>query len=402
VIEYHVADEVERYLSEKAYNSYNNDSTFSFIQTAPAKFAIPIDLRQVKENTPEDVTSMGLAIFQHRGSNLFNIANVTALDCVVDARWAKGKTVVESGLKYPDSDRILNYDFRTQTSRNITKAEMDQDKLDIMGDGFVPQTPELWSFVQIDLDWFDMVSPVVPNSVLERRSFGHTSQADSRDAYENTTQSSALDRLLVFAGHVPDAEYFNHDQDVAGINVSGMEVILAEFLADAISRTGAHRNIEICHFFAKQWPCSEDSDWNATTARAFAYLGPPRDTFPLPEEFRDRDPQKMALRVEFTGYIMTFQSWFDRLCMAVLLLHAVVALVYTAGRFVHGDVGEGWDTTPELIALSNRSPASSLLANTSAGIRYLKTVGAIAMVKGCAPTQGTAGEERLQLLFKRS
>jgi hypothetical protein len=147
VIEYHVANEVERYLSGKGYTSHHNDSTFSLVEAAPAKFAIPIALRQVIGDTPGDATSTGLAIFQHRGSNLFNIANVTVLSCVVDTRWAKAKTVVESGLKYPDSDRILNCGFRAHTSRNIIKAELDQDKLDIMGDSFAPQTPRLWSLV---------------------------------------------------------------------------------------------------------------------------------------------------------------------------------------------------------------------------------------------------------------
>lgn len=112
----------------------------------------------------------------------------------------------------------------------------------------------------------------------------------------------------------------------------------------------------------------------------------------------------------FTGYAMSAETWFDKLCAVLLGAHAAVAISYTLFRFSffsffssrprHSGGGprvhESWDSIPQLVALALQSPPPSsssggggsghptappLLANTCAGIQRLETAGCVAVVE---------------------
>ncbi|KAL6359106.1 hypothetical protein LRP88_09306 [Fusarium phalaenopsidis] len=107
--------------------------------------------------------SLGLVILF---KDLFNRTNVTAdisppsnvVACSIDARWAKGKTIIQTTDDYP-----IHHEYYSGKVLNLIQTEL--DFLDPMG--YVRARPPPYPMmedIRFSLDWYEMLSPTLPDT----------------------------------------------------------------------------------------------------------------------------------------------------------------------------------------------------------------------------------------------
>ena len=149
------------------------------------------------------------------------------------------------------------------------------------------------------------------------------------------------------------------------------------------------------------------SPWNKSSATTLVRIGGPKNS-------RDSETSnknvKLNMQMELHGYAMSVESWFDRLCIAVLLIHTIIALGHTVWVVWYGRTSDAWETMTEILTLGLNSDRPGYtgepgLENTSAGIRTwvpTKQVGWVEAIDGNTPTSTALDHpEELQLRFGR-
>lgn len=114
-------------------------------------------------------------------------------------------------------------------------------------------------------------------------------------------------------------------------------------------------------------------------------LGEPIEVFAPPASLDLERSTRMVMRVTFTGYMMAADNWFDYLCVAAMMVHALAALIHTVWVVWHAETSEAWDSIPEMIGLAQRSPPpceeEACLDNIGAGIASVRNLGEVAWVE---------------------
>lgn len=133
----------------------------------------------------------------------------------------------------------------------------------------------------IDKSWYDLTSPVTPDNML----FGSLRLNDDTSAQSNSSASRSLLERLVGLNSIPAAEDKLNDDGYSFLQVSGIEMTLGMFFADALSRTGIYHQREVWRTFSP-WP--QNRVWDVSFKEYTDKMvrpGPPIETFPLPEIF---------------------------------------------------------------------------------------------------------------------
>lgn len=319
--------------------------------------------------------SLGLALFRRQSSS----SNWSSVMCTLDPRWAKGKTVIES-TKYGG---MLLHEYAADRARNIVHTKLlvgDLDELQL-AHSWTPPDDGSMSVIDMRPSFFDLLTPVIPSSAVPAYLY-NTSAAD------RTTLEALMELVFSLIGYKGD---FGEDR----LQIPVMENIISTVVADGLSRSGTAFTQEASRLLGA-WEFGNWAVSDETLARTMVRTGEPVESFPRPAFLSAEGSSRMVMRAYFTGYVMAAVGWFDYFCVVVLLLHAVLALGYTLIVVWRKETSEGWDTIPELVALSQKSapPQGDVLKNTCAGIRTFRTMGKIARVEtvpaenGCLTSPG--------------
>ncbi|PNP59716.1 hypothetical protein FNYG_14847 [Fusarium nygamai] len=316
--------------------------------------------------------SLGLVILF---KDSFNPTNVTAdipppsnvVACSIDARWAKGKTIIETTDDYP-----IYHEYYTGKVLNLIQTELDfPDHM-----GYVrarPPTAPVMEDIRLTPDWYDMLSPTLPD-----KSPDHLPWMPIHGSKRTT-----LETLLI--------SVYNQD-----FKQTELENLIATVFVDGLSRSGLIPNYNASRFL-EAWSFGDFGVENDELARKLLHKGNPKEIFPQPAILKSGKSKRMEMKAIYNGYVMTAKDWFDYLCMVCLGLHAAIALVHTIFvAFIKHKTGEAWDSILELIALTQRStpPERPLLSNASAGVQSLSTVKLIAWVEAPETGETTALEDK--------
>ncbi|KAI8719899.1 hypothetical protein NCS52_00772200 [Fusarium sp. LHS14.1] len=246
-----------------------------------------------------------------------------------------------------------------------------------------PPSPEMED-IRLTTDWYNMLSPTLPDTPPDNLPWL------SIQGSKRTTLETLL--ISIYSENFRQTE---------------LENLIATFFVDGLSRSGLAPNYGATRFL-EAWPFGEFEINNTEMTRKLLHRGDPIEIFPEPAILKSGNATRMVMKAIYSGYVMTSQNWFDKPCIAGLILHAVIALVHTILVVIMGKTGGAWDSILELIALTQRStpPEESLLSGTSAGVRSLKTVKLIAWVEAPEAGATTALEDKkvpggeLQMRFK--
>lgn len=313
------------------------------------------------------ISTLGLVLFmnQTKSKHTFNVAT-----CSLDARWAKAKSIIKSS---PPSS-LLAHEFHLGRVRNTVAVGLGHNT-----NGFLKANdhfkfdPEVMTEISLDVSWYDLFSPVIPESMAGTREAG-------------TGNQTTMERILE-AARSGDPTY-----------VLQIQQTVATAMADGLSRSGMIPNRDINRALGA-W---EFGDWGVsdeTLARKLVRYGKPLESHSLPEALQDRNTTRMEMQAEYTGYAMIARDWFDFFCVAVLMAHALIALGHTLFVCWRRETSSAWDTILELVALAYKSPPpadSEVLSNTCAGVSSFKTISAVAWVEESGEAEG----EQLRLRFK--
>ncbi|KAF4958097.1 hypothetical protein FGADI_2655 [Fusarium gaditjirri] len=315
--------------------------------------------------------SLGLVILF---KDSFNRTNVTAdisppsnvVACSIDARWAKGKTVIQT-----TDDKPIYHEYYTGKVLNLIETELDfPDHM-----GYVrarPTAPEMED-IRLTPDWYDMLSPTLPDKSPDYLPWMPI----------HGSKRTTLETLLISV----------YNQDFRQIE---LENLIATVFVDGLSRSGLVPNYNASRFL-EAWSFGDSSVENDELARKLLHKGGPKEIFPEPAILKSGKSKRMEMKAIYNGYVMTAKDWFDYLCMVCLGLHAAIALAHTISvAFIKHKTGDAWDSILELIALTQRStpPERSFLSNTSAGVQSLRTVRLIAWVEAPGNGETTASEDK--------
>lgn len=377
-----VADAVRDYLSARGLVA-TKSSGVSLVPQAPQLLTIPLNI------TAGDASSIGPLILNQLDEEG---KNMDPLTCTV--RWTKATSIIEAS---PNGE-LLGHDYVRDQTRNVVKTELESSSnIQTELNQFHPQDNGSWKHIRIQPDWFDLLSPRVSSASLSNTS---RSNPDYRRQENTSADLTLLDRLLGLYDF-PTADEQN--RYTTGVRIIAMEVVISMFFTDGLSRCGAHRHRETWRLF----PAWDYNKWFETTeqlARTMVRNGDPVETYPMPEVLEGRGATRMVMRAKSFSYTLTPMNWFDYLSIALLLTHLILAAVYTLWSLWRGETSEGWDTIPELVALSQQSPPTHtpLLDNTCAGARSMRTMRRVVRVETAANLTGGAAKETLQMTFRES
>lgn len=192
-----------------------------------------------------------------------------------------------------------------------------------------------------------------------------------------------------------------------------VQSIVATVIADGMSRIGYSLNgggYTIPAYATKVIDRYDidDSNFHDEVYKGKAVLGPPQRDGPFNDTYDYNNSTKLTWKVSIGGYYYRADGAAKQFSLAVLLLHAAIALAYFAQRLWtrDRDSSDAWNSVPELLALAQNSQPTSQLANTSAGIHRGQTMARHARIRcversadeKAAATDEYLGEQ-LQLLF---
>ncbi|TPX13527.1 uncharacterized protein E0L32_005998 [Thyridium curvatum] len=354
-----------------------NGSIFSLKPREFNLFVIPIDI------DAGDASSLGLILLA--GSNGTDMSPVT---CTVDARWGRGQSIIDARL---EGDELQSHEFTSNRLRNVVKAQLANDNnIDQASPSWHPRNDGAWDHISLHPNWYDLLSPSVSDASLAEDSAarGHSSSPN---------EVTLLERLL---SRTPYPTVDKNNEFDAGVRLTSMEITISMFLADGLSRVGWQLQRDTQNLFppwVKKW-----TEMPEHLAWKIVRIGPPVESFSLPEVLQDHDSMRTEMHAVFTGYVMALKTWFDYIAVVLLLLHALIALLHTIWGLWKSRASEAWDSILELLVLSQQSAPvrSGELDNTCAGIASLKTMGLIATVEAVEPSMAAGeGREELQLAF---
>ncbi|KAK3994420.1 hypothetical protein QBC44DRAFT_348974 [Cladorrhinum sp. PSN332] len=337
-------------------------------QAIPPVLAIPVIIKS-------DETSKLSLIIAKRIGRSNETDNWGMIACSIDARWAKARSVIESNDEYT----MRPHRFPTGQVTNLVRTELLVGNADKMTTpDFKPPNDGSMTPIELTPEWYNKLAPSIPYTYIP-------SNPSSRYKNVNRTTVESLLELILLPEHGGPATLLGKEPDVM---VRSIEQMLSMIFADGLSRTGNTMHQNSSTLLGGR----EYGDWNITDtalAKRLVRPGGPVEVFPLPSTLRPESSTRMAMRATYTGYVMAARSWFDYLCMAIMLLHAVAALAHTGWMLWYGETSEAWDSISELVALAQRSspPSEEMgnegasLENVGAGIKSFKTLGEVAWVE---------------------
>ncbi|KAF4966350.1 hypothetical protein FSARC_5978 [Fusarium sarcochroum] len=377
--EVEVLGDVQRALAARGIlndtNSRLNPSIFDQRRDA---LIVPTDIWNSTNN------SLGLVVLL---KDLFNRTNSSpeisppsnAIACSIDARWAKGKTIMEMTINTP-----LDHKFVVGRVLNFVETELEFQGLL----GYVRVRPPANSSmrpIRLAPDWYDMLSPTLPD------------KAPNELFWLPITGSkrTTLETLL------------STKSDPNNSRQTEFENLIATVFVDGISRSGLIPNLGGSRFL-EPLPWGGFRPEHESLARKLLHQGDPVEVLSEPEILKSGNRMRLEMKAIYKGHVMTIEGWFDWLSVIGLLLHAVIAIAHTFLMVIMRKTGGTWDSILELIALTQRSapPPPSLLENTSAWIRSFKTVRLMAWVEVPKAGETTALEDKsvpgggLQMRFR--
>lgn len=352
--------------------------------------------------TEHEAASLGLVVLRLENSTLQNttgpalshVGVYNMATCSVDARWAKGASIIENGDP--------NIHEHKTAVRTVVKAAPGCGELQELRQGkWRPPDDGSVSRISLQADWFQhRLSPP-----LSSANFVHSVRpgGTNQGFLTNTTSVEALLWLMLDpARGGPKQGFTDKNPHKIPHILKSMEDVIAVLVADGLSHEGLAINRNISQLIpGPNWFYSaiqQDSE----TLKTMVRRGPPTETFPRPAFLVDDTSERFIMRAYFGGYAIAAQDGFDFFSIALLILHALFALVHTCLVFYHGETSESWDTVAELVALASTSPPPDdpVLENTSAGIRTMRAVRRTAWVEAARPGDTPAGSEELRLRFR--
>ena len=259
----------------------------------------------------------------------------TVSGCTIDARWAQAS--VWSRFPGPFQATFLHTREPTGGFRR---------------NSFLPVKGPSWRRILFDPKWLDAVNFKLPVSAP-----GYT--RDGTAALEALATSagigSNLTEQLAANGTSMSFEY--------------LEYLIANVLADAISRIGSYRTFNISGA-VDEWPLLYyNASRHSNDIMAWSRAVKPSDY-----DLRTQRYTKMQMRVTVTGYGYQASTSSDYLSLVVLFTHLLLAVAHTIYMISTRRTSGCWDTFSELVALAQQSqPAKSEMWNTCAGINRLET-----------------------------
>ncbi|RNJ60512.1 hypothetical protein D7B24_007435 [Verticillium nonalfalfae] len=332
----------------------------------PGVFAVAVDL----PTNDKGLDYLGVFLFRLAADE---VQSWETMSCTIDSWWAAGKMTVDQDY------RAIKYNFAADQGHILVDSEVGTE--DFRWRDFTAPMDGSWERVGLSSAWFDDLGAKVPVSPNQ----------------PNDTSVTTVESILNLA--ISDT--------LQGWDaLQATELALAVLVVDGLSRSSSFMT---SNYSAMLEPLVSHP-WTAETAKKLVNLNKPKTAF-SPESANDMVSVK--LQMILPGYAMSARGWFDRLCMAILMAHAVIALGHTLWVLWHGETSDAWESMTELIALSLESDRPSSinepgLSNTSAGVRTwapLKEVGWVEAID--QPVVATAGGspvpgKHLQLRFGKS
>ncbi|KAI0878883.1 hypothetical protein GGS24DRAFT_441060 [Hypoxylon argillaceum] len=357
---------IQQYLQSKGLLILQKDGNRTLSSTIPAVVAIPIDLPY----DPVAGTELGIIILElNANTTIFN-----SFACTIDAFWKPGQSLIESTAR---SNRGY-HEFRKDRVRNVVTTDL--DFLDAV-------STDPWRDIRINSSWYELLSPTLPDSA----DYGSLRSGQVPSA----TSRSLMERLLEVV------LYPLFEWPLDGLpSVRSVEYAISSYFADGLSRCGSTIQNDASGIVG--WGTFRPDD-NAM-ARSLVFKGSPRrqGVSAKPDLLMSHNATEMLMSTVFTGYLLATIGSFDYFAVAVLLLHAAMALSYTMLVVLsRPEIMEALDTIPEMIAMAQNSPPpdNDGLKNTCAGIRNIKTLGRIAIMETSQALDGSDGNEELVLRF---
>ena len=388
-----ITAQVEQSLKARGL-TVGNGTTFSLAPQAPDLLVVPVDI------DAGDASSLGLMIMKR-----LNATTLSPVTCTVDARWAKGRSTIESKL---EGDDIQHHDFVSDHVRNTVRASLDSDDyITTTLNYFAPQDRHAYTHVRLHPSWYDLLSPSMSDAAISQAS---SASAPSVNTTSHPSDGTLLERLLKRAAYPVVGQHSDYE---LGFLLAGVEVATSMFFAAGLSRAGWPSHTASWRLFPS-WRYGLWEVMTETLARSMVRRGDPAETFPAPSGSGSSDGgdaaaaatmTRVVMRARFNGNAMAATNWFDYVSVAILLAHVVVAIAHTAWSLWVGEASEAWDSVAEMVVLAQRSePAGEeVLGSTCAGLRSMKTMGRVATVEAADSGTGMGMEtEELQLRFREA
>ncbi|KAH6892453.1 hypothetical protein B0T10DRAFT_605187 [Thelonectria olida] len=363
VEEIDVFDHVKDHLFRRGLLKTNTSLDESMFNGTRTTLAVPLDIWN------HTASSIGI-VLMFNATDMLNTSTYIAA-CSVDARWANAKSIIET------NERIqLEHDFERTRVRNLVRTELEVPGFGTVDlDPFIPPRDGSMRVIRIQPSWFDVFAPVIPEVPYVLR-------ANRLDGQNQTTLEKAMEATrLLGAFRLVDAQH-----------------LIATCVADGLSRCGMIPN-DLPSRFLGAW---RNRYWGVDDehlARTMFRDGEPKESFEKPPVLAGCNTTRLVMRAYFKGYAISAKGGFDRFCIAVLLAHALIALVHTMWSVCKSSETSGaWESIVELIALTLKSPSPSdpILSNTGAEVRSFKTIGSVAWVE----TSPAGGRAREQVRFR--
>lgn len=272
--------------------------------------------------------------------------------CVVDARWAKG--AVSVGLAQAVQTEIYSV---TNSIKNSLVSSESYRAFDMFKSDSGPRS----SLRQIHVtdEWFDSINlPLSDDTIIPQP----LKTGQSPNANASTIPATGLTTVSALLALTASNE----------ASIPAIEHTLASIFADALSRAGAWRMLDITLPVVDKKPHLTSHHSRVPDFRyqllngGEAYSNP---SLSSPTSFTPFD-----ISQEITGYAFKTSSITDVLALAVILLHLAIALAHTILLLLRRRSSASWDSIPELLALAQQSQTSVLaLQNTAAGIQCPST-----------------------------
>ncbi|KAK4160522.1 hypothetical protein QBC43DRAFT_325404 [Cladorrhinum sp. PSN259] len=339
----------------------------------------------------DETSKLGLIIAKRIGNKNNETDNWGMIACSIDARWAKARSVIESNNEYT----MRPHRFATGQVTNLVRTELLVRNADKMTTPeFEPPNDGSMTSIELSPEWYNKLAPSIPYTYIP-------SNPSSKYKNVNRTTVESLLELILLPEHGGPSTLLGKEPD---ITVRSVEQMLSMIFADGLSRTGntMHRNSSVL-LAGGGW--ESGNNWNVTdTAQAKRLVRPggPVEVFPPPSTLGPESSTKMTMRAIYTGYVMEARSWFDYVCIAIMLMHALAALAHTGWMLWYGEISDAWGSISELVCLAQRSPGApqasyydegttlgnegaaeedASLDNVGAGIKSFRTLGEVAWVE---------------------
>jgi hypothetical protein len=349
---YNLTERVPEYLFRRGLT---NSSTFPLNITE-----IFADFRRVliipQEIWNETASSLGLLVLLDGKGDPEKPAPLNALACSIDARWARAKSIMTTS-----PHRQTAHDYTSGRSKVLVNIELEShvmENLEFVIWPFDPPKDGTLEMVRLHESWYELLSPFVPDNIRPPGSL-----------FRGGKGQSAVERLL-------DVTYFSDALDFKGDQRRVFENILSVVFADGISRSGSLLNIGNSMLTQEAFRATTRPELTEAQARTMVRHGEAVPTFSKPSLLRDHETTQVTMRTMYVGYVLSAStSPFNWFCIALLLVHALLALAHTIWIiFFDRHTSNAWDSIPELVALAQKSepPAKPILANTSAGTRSFR------------------------------